>query len=294
MKTLREFAQFVGKPNDPISIQSLSAHLFSEEANSLSTMIQQFENLPAPFNFDLDVNPRSGSAPLLVNTKYANFVGIRIRGFLPPTPGFRVLKDGQVIRVIPSQTGFAHKFDGGGLYVIEGSEEGVGSNGYAKVVKTVTVDVKAAPPPPPPPPPPSSTWRLSLRLAPSELVLSTLRIISAEWKVTPLWNPSQVFNLTGSNAENRFTAESDLPNPPNSGEQRVQAELRFRCAVAGVLEGIEFPFSEFDGIVSSGVIGWENKNLKAAWVAQYSILQDQNTGLFKIVVSAFLQGIEPL
>lgn len=155
MRSLREFAQFVGKPNDPISTQSLSAHLFSDEANSLRTTIQQFESLPAPFDFTLDVKPRSGSAPLLVNTSYANFVGIRIRGLLLNPNGFRVLKDGQVIRVAPSETGFAHRFDESGQYVIEGSEEGVGRDGYARVVKTVTVDVKAQPSPTKPPPTPT-------------------------------------------------------------------------------------------------------------------------------------------
>ena len=151
MRSLREFAQFVGKPNDPISMQSLSAHLFSDKASSLRTMIQQFESLPAPFDFALDVNPQIGSAPLLVNTRYANFVGIRIRGLLLNPNGFRVLKDGQVIRVAPSETGFAHRFDDGGQYVIEGSEEGVGRDGYARVVKTVTVNVKAQPTPTPTP-----------------------------------------------------------------------------------------------------------------------------------------------
>jgi hypothetical protein len=148
MKSLREFAQFVGTPNNPISIQALSAHLFSDEASSLRTMMQQFEALPTPFDFTLDVKPQSGSAPLLVHTRYANVAGIRIRGFLPNTDGFRVLKDGQVIRVVPSQTGFAHRFDEGGQYVIEGSAQGVGRDGYARVVKTVTVDVQAPTPQP--------------------------------------------------------------------------------------------------------------------------------------------------
>jgi hypothetical protein len=136
----------VGKPNNPISIQALSAHLFGAEASSLRTMMQQFEALPTPFDFTLDVKPQSGSTPLLVNTRYANFAGIKIRGFLPNTDGFRVLKDGQVIRVVPSQTGFAHRFDEGGQYVIEGSAQGVGRDGYARVVKTVTVDVQAPTP----------------------------------------------------------------------------------------------------------------------------------------------------
>jgi hypothetical protein len=290
MKTLREFAQFVGKPNDTISIQSLSAHLFSEEASSLSAMMQPFENLPAPFNFNLDVKPQSGSTPLLVNASYANFVGVRIRGLLLQPNGFRILRNGQIIRVIPSETGFAHKFGEGGegQYVIEGSEEGVGSNGYARVVKTVTVDVKAPPPPP-------TNWRLSLRLAPSELLLNTLRVISAEWYVSPLWSPTLSSSSTGTNAENRFIAESSLPNPPaNSGEKRVRVELKFRCAVQGVINGIQFPYSEFDGIVDPAFIGWENKNLKAGWVGQYQIVQDPNTGLARVIVSAFLQGIEPL
>jgi hypothetical protein len=151
MRSLREFDQFVGNPG-VMSMQSLSYYLFGDEIDSLNpmtlrTMIQQFEALPAPFDFALDVKPPSGSAPLLVNTSYAKFAGVRIQG-VPGNSGFRVLKDGQVVRVIPSQTGFAHKFEEGGRYVIEGSEEGVGRDGYARVVKTVTVDVKAAPPPP--------------------------------------------------------------------------------------------------------------------------------------------------
>lgn len=160
MNSLREFAQFVSKPG-VISMQSLSQYLFAEEINSLHpmtlrTMIQQFEALPAPFDFTLDVKPPSGSAPLLVNTSYANFVGVRIKG-VPGNSGFRVLKDGQVIRIVPSETGFAHRFDDSGRYVIEGAEEGVGSDGYARVVKTVTVDVKKpAPPPSPSPPPPTA------------------------------------------------------------------------------------------------------------------------------------------
>jgi hypothetical protein len=287
MKTLREFAQFVGKSNDPITIQSLSFHLFGEgaKASSLRKMIQQFENLPAPFNFDLDVKPLSGPAPIHIDVRSVNLAGIRIGGFLP-TKGFRILKDGQAIRVIPHNTGFAHYFEESGSYVIEGTDEGVGSNGYAKVVKTMTVDVKAALPT-------SPTWRLLLRLSPSELVPSTLRVISAEWKVI-VPNPSyQVFNLPGSNAENCFTAEVDLPSLSNS----VEVQLKIRCHVQGTFDGVDhdFPHRDFDGSVAPApLIDWENRDIKVDWVAQYNIAQDPSTGLPKVVVGAFLQGIEPL
>ncbi|MGH3927363.1 MAG: hypothetical protein ACRDTT_31615, partial [Pseudonocardiaceae bacterium] len=114
-----------------------------------------FEALPAPFDFTLDVKPQSGTAPLLVNTRYGTFVGVRIRGLLTIIDGFRVLQNGQVVRIANSETGFAHRFDDAGKFVIEGAAQGVGRDGYARVVRTVTVDVKGKPQPVPPEPAPN-------------------------------------------------------------------------------------------------------------------------------------------
>ncbi|NJL54445.1 hypothetical protein HC928_04070 [bacterium] len=292
MKTLREFAQFVGKPNNPISPRALLDYLklgISPNPLSLRELTSAFDNALVPASIEsVSVAPTTGIVPFQI--------GMQVTG----TKGFfleirwRVLRNGQQVAVYPNVLGqVAHTFSEPGTYTVEATFKGIGSTGYAEVSKSVTV--VAQPQPTPPPPPTPSTWRLSLRLAPVELVLSTLRIISAEWKVTPLWNPSQVFNLTGSDADNRYTAEVTLPNPPSSAaDSRVQVELKFRCAVAGVIDGVVFPSGQFDGIVNPAFIGWENKSLKAGWSGQYEIVKDPNTGIAKVNVAALFQGAEPL
>lgn len=154
---LRAFAEFVGRAGPVVSVQGLNQHLFLTQVGSLRAMMQPFEGLTAPFDFPLQVNPRSGEAPLVVDTRYGPFTGVRIPG-VPGVGGFRVLQGGQIIRVAPSQTGFAHRFTEPGSYVIEGTEEGVGSTGYRVVVKTVTVSVQGAPVPPVEPARPDLRW----------------------------------------------------------------------------------------------------------------------------------------
>jgi hypothetical protein len=152
MRTFRQFAQFV-HPGGATTVRALQAHLFGDfpvPSISVRSMVQQFEGLPAPFDFTLDVKPTGGTAPLHVDTRYGPFVGVRIAG-LPLNSGFRVLQNGQVIRVANSETGFAHRFDNPGTFVIEGAAEGVGSNGYARVVRTRTVTVQGTTTPPPTP-----------------------------------------------------------------------------------------------------------------------------------------------
>ncbi|MGL5939835.1 MAG: hypothetical protein ACRC2S_05530 [Waterburya sp.] len=299
MRSLREFATFVGKPNAPISPRALVEYLRLEYLSlgitygSVREMIQSLEGLSFPVAFDAVVaEPNNRIVPF---TSTMRFSSIKSYFF---AARWRILRGGQQVaaydRLLDNSLANGglsaeHTFSEAGTYTVEGTIKGIGINGYGEATKSVTVVAKSNTPPPP------SNWRLSLRLAPVELSLSTLRIISATWKVTPLWNPSQVFNLTGSNAENRYTSEVMLPNPPsNAADSRVQVELKFRCAVAGVLEGVEFPYGEFDGIVNPTFIGWENKSLKAGWFGQYEVVQNPITGLAKVNVAALFQGVEPL
>ncbi|MGS0685007.1 hypothetical protein ACVBEQ_07630 [Nakamurella sp. GG22] len=160
MRSIRQFAGFVGYPFPSVSMVSLRQHLSPpddqvSELPSLRSLISGFEAFPAPFDFSLDVTPTSGTAPLQTSTGYGPFVGQRIRGVLsnPPDFTFRVLKGGQVIRNAPSLSGFDHRFTEGGSYVIEAAAQGVGSTGYSRVVRTATVAVRNVPTPPPPPVP---------------------------------------------------------------------------------------------------------------------------------------------
>jgi len=160
MRSVRQFAGFVGYPFPSVSVVGVRQHLSApdnqgSDVPSLRALINGIESLPAPFDFSLNVEPRTGTAPLLVSTRYGSFVGQRIRGVLsnPPDFTFRVLKGGQVIRNAPSLTGFDHKFTDGGSYVIEAAAQGVGSTGYARIVHSATVNVKSSPPPPIPPTP---------------------------------------------------------------------------------------------------------------------------------------------
>lgn len=151
MRTLRQLAEFVGHVHSGVrefSVQTLDTYLFTN-TKSLRATIQKFESLPAPFNFTLDVKPRNGSAPLLVRTRYASIVGVHIAGKPTVEDGFWVFRDGQVIRRIPSFTGFDHTFQDGGQYVVRGVAQGVGRDGYARVAKTVTVNVEGQPQPQP-------------------------------------------------------------------------------------------------------------------------------------------------
>lgn len=299
MRTLREFAQFVGKPNDPISPRALREYLrLKNPVSGLSVreFIQTFESFSAPVTFDAVVaEPDNRLVPFTTTMRFSS-----IKSYFFAAR-WRVLRGGQQIaaydRLLDNSLANGglsadHTFSEAGTYTVEGTIKGVGSNGYAEATKSATVVAQ----PKQTSPPPQSNWRLSLRLAPVELVLSTLRIISAEWKVTLLWNPSQVFNLTSSNADNRYTAEVTLPNPPSpSVEGRVQVELKFRCAVQGVINGVVFPYGEFDRIVNPAFIGWENKNLKAGWFGQYEVvMQDPSTGLAEVNVVALFQGTEAL
>jgi hypothetical protein len=101
-----------------------------------------------------------------------------------------------------------------------------------------------------------------------------------------VWNPSQVFTASGSGAQVPF------PQPP-AGEQRMMVEPSFRCEVAGVVNGVEFPHSEFDGIVDPSPIfvGWEGRSLKAGWLPVWDTVHVGNN-IFKVVVVAKLQNIE--
>jgi hypothetical protein len=157
MKTLREFAQFVGKPNDPISPRSLLDYLklgISPNPLSLRELTSVFDNALAPVSIEsVSVAPTSGIVPFTV--------GMQVTG----TKGFfleirwRVLRNGQQVAAYPNALGqVAHTFSEPGTYTVEATFKGIGSNGYAEVSKSVTVVANPKPTPTPPQPtPPTPT-----------------------------------------------------------------------------------------------------------------------------------------
>jgi len=154
MRSTRQLAGFVGYPFASVSVVSLRQHLSAPDSQgsdvpSLRAMISEIDSLSVPFDFSVDVNPRKGKVPLQVSTRFGLFVGKRVRGVLnnPPDFHFRVLKGGQVVRNAPSLSGFDHKFNDSGTYVIEAAANGVGSTGYARLVRTATVTVTSEIPP---------------------------------------------------------------------------------------------------------------------------------------------------
>jgi hypothetical protein len=289
MRSLREFAQFVGKPQQPISPRNLADHLF-QNINSVRELIQAFEGYSQPFAIDaMEVQPTSGIVPFQIGMQVTRILGYRLSGIR-----WRILRDGQQVAVYdipisgPPQT--AHTFIEPGNYTVEAMTQGIGKDGYATATKSVTVVAKPKVVTPPPPPPPSN--RLKLILSPTELVPNTLRIKSVEWKLTPFWNPSQVINSSGAEAE------VTLPNPPPS-EARVSVELRIRCEVAGVLNGIPFTHQEFEGFVEPfpATVGLVSKPLTAGWAAFWNMGpvedgdNDPNNNPFGVVVVAKLINI---
>lgn len=288
MKSLREFAQFVGKPNSPISPRALAEYLklgINPNAISLRELVGVFDSYTQPFAIEeVSVEPRSRTVPFEIGMQV-----VRSKGFpLETYARWRILLNGQqVAHYELPQVQVAHTFSEPGNYTVEAMVKGIGSTGYVEATKSVTVEAKPKVEPPPQP------TKLTLTIGSTELVPGVLRIISADWKVIPRWNPSQVINLTG------FNPEVTLPAPPSSADQRIQVELSFRCAVAGVLNGVEFPYQEFDGVVDPfpNFIGWEDKPLNAGWALFWDLVivgdndDNPNNNPVKVVVVAKLVSI---
>ena len=150
MRTLREFAQFVGKPNDPISPRGLIDYLrLNIPTGSVSEMIRAFEVNSSPVKVEeILVGPKNGIIPFPIGmqvTKVGGYIfGIR----------WRILRNGQQVAVydrLKDEPGFvqvAHTFSEAGTYTIEVTVKGIGSTGYAEATASTTVVAKPKPSPP--------------------------------------------------------------------------------------------------------------------------------------------------
>jgi hypothetical protein len=264
MRSLREFAQFVGRPQQPISPRILADYLrlnINPNAVSVREIIQAFEGSSQPVAIDaIEVLPSDAIVPFEVSLYVT-----RLKGYVFNVR-WRILRSGQQVAVYdflhPRSFNGAHTFTEPDTYTVELTVKGIGKDGYAEATKSVTVVAKPKVVKPPP-----ESNRLKLVLGATELVPNTLRITSVDWKVIPVWNPAQVFNLTGAEAE------VTLPNPPSS-ERRVRVEPRIRCAVAGVLDGVVFQFQEFEGRVDPfpAIVGLEGKPLTAGWTPFWTLV----------------------
>ncbi|MBE9139177.1 hypothetical protein IQ254_18580 [Nodosilinea sp. LEGE 07088] len=154
MKTLQEFAQFVGKPNNPISPRALVAYLklgINSNPLSLRELTSVFDDALAPASIEsVSVAPTSGTVPFKV--------GMQVTG----TKGFfmeiswRILRNGQQVATYPNVLGqVAHVFSEPGTYNAEATFKGIGSTGYAEVSKSVAVVAQPQPAPPQPTPTPT-------------------------------------------------------------------------------------------------------------------------------------------
>jgi CARDB len=149
MKSLREFAQFVGKPNPPISPRALAEYLrlnINPNSVSMREIIELFDNEPFPLSIEgMSVEPSNRIVPFEVGMQLT-----LVRGYFFEVR-WRILLNGQQVAVYeqikPNIHQVAHRFTEPGTYTVEATVKGIGSTGYAEATKSVTVEAKPKPAP---------------------------------------------------------------------------------------------------------------------------------------------------
>jgi hypothetical protein len=135
-------------------------------------------------------------------------------------------------------------------------------------------------------PPPKPQGKLYLNVGPSVLIPNQLRLVTASWTVKTVWTPVQTF--TASSANTSVT----LPDPPPApADRRVSVELDTTWEVAGVINGIYFPYQQFKGHMSPNptLLAWEGKDLTSGWMVQWGIEYD-NAGYPWVIVATVYQA----
>jgi hypothetical protein len=140
--SLRAFAQFVGKPNSPISPRALVKDLSLNFPSSLSVreLIKVFDGFSEPVALEaLSVEPNNRIVPFEVGMQVT-----KIKGH-PLGVRWRIVRGGQhvavyeVSRIGASMPQAAHTFTEPGTYTVEATIKAIGSTGYAEATKSVQV-----------------------------------------------------------------------------------------------------------------------------------------------------------
>src|SRR5262245_60298202 len=131
MKSLREFAQFVGRPNIPISPRALLEYLklgLDPHALSLRGLAQVFDSYTDPYAIaELSVQPRTGVVPFEVGMSLA---GVSTGYPLEVYARWRILREGQQVAFYEHPgPQVAHTFTEPGHYTVEAIRKGIGSTG---------------------------------------------------------------------------------------------------------------------------------------------------------------------
>lgn len=137
-------------------------------------------------------------------------------------------------------------------------------------------------------PPSKPNGKLYLNVGPTVLIPNTLRLVSANWTVTTVWTPVQNF-ATGSP-----NTHVTLPDPPPApADQRVSVVLDTTWEVAGTINGIPFPYSQFKGHMNPNptLLAWAGKDLTAGWLVQWGIEYDDAGNPWLLIVTNY-QGAQ--
>ncbi|MFI5541572.1 hypothetical protein ACIA5H_34835, partial [Nocardia sp. NPDC051900] len=134
--------------------------------------------------------------------------------------------------------------------------------------------------------PPPRTAKLHLNLSPVIVIYQTLVLKSANWTVTPQWDPSKKVTATGANVT------VDVVRPPGASG-KVQIELAATWEVAGNINQYTFPDTVLPGHQSPnpGVVEWDGTERTIGWLTGWHIVEDgYGNGL--LVVTENYQGYQ--
>jgi hypothetical protein len=132
--------------------------------------------------------------------------------------------------------------------------------------------------------PPPPTAKLHLALSPVVIIYQQLVLSSAEWTVTPMWNPGAKVTASGA------TATVNLPRPPG-GSGNVQIKLVAKWGAAGWIQGYLFSGTVGGEMapVDPTVVVWDGQERNVGYLATYRVDPGGNGSLH--VIESY-QGIQ--
>jgi hypothetical protein len=228
MRSLREFAQFVGKPEQPISPRALVDYLQLNFPSTLSVreLVQLFDQYPQPVALEaISVEPSNHIVPFQVDMQITGAKGY-IFGVR-----WRILRGGQQVAAYEvSKVGAGipqavHTFFEPGTYTVEATVKGIGKDGYAEAKKSFTVVAK--PKSAPPPPPPSISVDYDGPAAEAEFTVTGNGFV-----------PNHAVHIRVVNNSNLVTVFFDTTSASNGA---IDHQLNFPC-----VPGIKLSFSAND------------------------------------------------